>query len=393
MHLILQSRQTALLLFTLFLNLTGFGMVYPLLSVLIRELGGAPLILSLWLTIWNVPQFALGSVWGTLSDRYGRRPILITGLTGMSIMCLLTAWAPNIYAVLGAALVGAILSSATGPTAQAFLADVVSRDQRGQAMVLNGASQGLGLVMGPVVGVLLVSLGPRGTFLAAGLSALLNLTAVYLFLKEPSDRDTAILPVGDGLRMMATIHRRPWAPYMYTLFLMATCGSILFALMGLLLIDKLTLTEKDVGIAFIVQGAASVVVQMLFVPPVMARFGHDRTLLIACLCGAAGFALLTAAPDLWTACAGISLATASFALIRPTVAAVVSLRTDLPMGLTMGVQSAFDAFGRTVGPLLGGLFYSWNYSAPFLGSAVIYAGLTLFLYQVLLARRGMAGDA
>lgn len=377
--LLLHSHQAALVFATLMLNMVGFGIVLPLLPVLIKELGGSPLAMGLMITGWAGAQFLFAPFWGSLSDRLGRRPILLVGVGGMLATFLMLALSRSVLWAVMSRLLGGILSAASLPAAQAYLADITPPARRAEAMSTAGAAFGVGFIVGPAVGALLSPLGVRLAFLTSAAVAAANLIAVSLLLPEPPHRLGVARPPEGTLRALGTARRQPWAIYLYTVFLMAFCASSLFSMLGLYLMDRLQLPEVLTGIPFIVQGLVSVILQFFVVAPTAHRLGENRTLILACLVAAAGFVLLALARSLVGACIGVAGAAAGVAFIRPTVAAAISRRSRLPQGLTMGVQTACDALGRALGPLWAGLAYSWNYSAPFATAAAIYASTALWL--------------
>ena len=379
LDLLLGSHQAALVFATLVLNMVGFGIVLPLLPVLIKELGGSPLAMSLMVTGWAGAQFLFSPVWGSLSDRLGRRPVLLVGVSGMLVTFLMLALSRSVFWAVMSRLLGGILSAASLPAAQAYLADITPPARRAEAMSTAGAAFGVGFIVGPAVGALLSPLGVRLACLTSAALAAANLMAVSLLLPEPEHRQSLARPSEGTLRALQAARRQPWAVYLYTAFLMAFCASSLFSMLGLYLMDRLRLPETLTGVPFVVQGLVSVLLQFFVVAPAASRLGENRTLILACLVAGIGFVLLALARNLMVACLGVAAAAAGVAFIRPTVAAAVSRRSRLPQGITMGVQTACDALGRTLGPLWAGLAYSWDESAPFASAAVIYAGTALLL--------------
>lgn len=374
MALLIRNREAALLFATLLLNMVGFGVVFPLLPLLVRDMGGSSLALGFMVTAWAAAQFAFSPVWGALSDRWGRRPALVLGVAGMGLTFILMAWAPSVAWLAAARLLGGIVSAATLPAAQAYLADVTAPHERGEAMTTVGAAFGIGFILGPALGAVLAPIGVRGTFVVGAAISGLNLLAVLAGLPEPHERNPDAGARSGRLRVgWREAWREPWAVYMYVVLLMAFSASSLFSMLGLYLLDRLSLDPARIGLAFVVQGAVSVTLQLFVVASAMRRLGYDPTLVLACGLGSAGFGVLAASHTVASAFAGVALVAAGVSLVRPTAAAAVSLRAGLPQGAVMGAQTALDALGRALGPLWAGLAYRWHPSLPFVSSAVIYA--------------------
>ncbi|HEY8486101.1 MAG TPA: MFS transporter [Limnochordales bacterium] len=360
----------ALLFFTLALNMVGFGIVLPLLPVLVRELGGSPLAMSGMVTGWAAAQFFMAPVWGSLSDRIGRRPVLMVGVGGMVLTFSLLAAADSVLEAVLCRVVGGLLSAATLATGQAYLADVTTPEQRAEAMASAGAAFGVGFVVGPMLGSALLALGLRTAFAAAAALSAANLLAVWWKLPEPPHRhptEPSASPA--SLRALALARGQPWAVYLHVLFLMAFSAASIFSMLGLFVLDRLGLPEEMAGIPFTVQGLVSMLLQFFLVGPAARRLGDHRTLLASCGLGVAGFVVVAASRTLAAVCLGVAAAAAAFSFARPMAAAAISVRSRMPHGVVMGMQTAADALGRALGPLWAGAVYRWHPSAPFAWAA------------------------
>lgn len=142
----------AILAVTLFIDLLGFGLILPLLPVYIRHYGGQPWVGGMLLACFSVMQFVFSPIWGRVSDRYGRRPMILMSLCGSAISFLAFGLAPNLAVLFLARVAAGILSAASLPTAQAYIADVTTPEKRASGMAVLGASFGLGFALGPLIG-------------------------------------------------------------------------------------------------------------------------------------------------------------------------------------------------------------------------------------------------
>ncbi|NJS40498.1 MAG: TCR/Tet family MFS transporter, partial [Rhodobacteraceae bacterium] len=176
------------ILITVTLDAIGIGLIFPVMPDLIQEVTGKPLSeAALWggilATSFAVMQFLFGPVIGALSDRYGRRPILLVSLAVMAADYLVMALASSIWLLLAARLIAGI-TAATFSTAGAYIADITPPEDRGRRFGLIGACFGVGFVLGPLIGGLLGSLDSRAPFYAAGALALANMAFGYFVLPE-----------------------------------------------------------------------------------------------------------------------------------------------------------------------------------------------------------------
>ncbi len=388
------ARKQQLILFaTLFQVLLGFGVVVPILPYFARDLGANSLQMGLLVTVWAGAQFLFSPLWGAFSDRVGRRPVLLIGLGAYAMTFGLTAIAQNIWIVMLARFLGGVLSAATIPTAQAYVADTSTGEERAGRMASMGAAMNLGFIGGPAVGGLLAAagLGYRMAFAAAGALAVLNLIVAYFTLPEPEHRRAKATGKGfSGLKAVRIALAGPESLLFLLAFAGTFGGSTMFSMLGFFLIDRLGAGADLSSVAFTVQGIASVVFQGLLVGWVSRRFGEERSIGWALLAGVAGFVALIAARSFPMVLVGLVFISLAVSFIRPLVTAMVSRRSRLEQGMTMGIQTSFDALGRTVAPLWAGMVYLWLDWAPFVSAIAVYL---LFYFWSRAAWRRQAHDA
>lgn len=380
-------RSLWLLFFTLFQTLIGFGIIMPVMPLFARRLGAGSVEMGLLVTVWAGAQFLTSAWWGALSDRIGRRPVLLLGLAGYIVAFAAMGLAPTMPVLLVARLAGGLLSAAAIPAAQAYAADITPPERRGRVMAAMGAAMNLGFICGPALGALIAPFGERVTFFfAAGLAAV-NLIATYWLLPEPAERKTAgARRPGSGLAMVGQALRGPNA-ILYILAFAATFGgSQMFSMLGFYLMDRFGYGAAEAGIAFTVEGLAAAILQIVVVAPALRWLGEIGTVRTSLVAGALGFGCLVLAPGLAGVLVGLVLIAAAIDCLRPTVAGMLSKRTTLQQGITMGIQTSFDALGRTVGPLWAGLLYRLEPRVPYTALVVIYALVFLWAGTALAAQ-------
>jgi len=373
------ARKQQLILFaTLFQVLLGFGIVIPILPYFAKELGANSLQMGLLVTVWAGAQFLFSPLWGAFSDRVGRRPVLLVGLAGYALTFGVIAVAQDIWIVMLARFLGGVLSAATIPTASAYMADTSAVEERASRMAAMGAAQNLGFMGGPALGGVLASvgLGYRQAFLVAMGLALLNWIVAYFTLPEPTRRSAPAKGSGSrgfsGLKAVRVALAGPEALLFLLAFAGTFGGSSMFSMLGYFLIDRLGAGADLSGIAFTVQGIASVIFQGVLVGWASGRFGEERSIGWALLSGVAGFMALILSHDFVTAMIGVIFITLAVSFVRPLVTAMVSRRTRMEQGVTMGIQTSFDALGRTVAPMWAGMVYLWQDWAPFASAIAVY---------------------
>jgi DHA1 family tetracycline resistance protein-like MFS transporter len=213
------KRSALIILFiTLFIDLLGFGLVLPLIPVYIRHYGGQPWVGGALMASFSVMQFIFSPIWGRISDRHGRRPMILLSLIGSGISFMAFGAAPNLIALFAARVAAGILSSASLPTAQAYIADVTPPDKRARGMAVIGVAFGLGFALGPVVGGVLSAHPILGipalampAYFAAILCILNFIWAIFALPETHFDRTETSESRGplDAFKAMAAALRNP----------------------------------------------------------------------------------------------------------------------------------------------------------------------------------------
>ncbi len=378
----------ALLFLTLFNSILGLSILFPILGPLGRALGLSEPQVGAFSTAYALMQFLLAPYWGRRSEG-GRKPVLLLGILGFAASFFLF----GLFAFLGfkgtlegwglflalllTRLLGGAFSSATLPTAQAYVADVTGREERTAGMALLGAAFGLGVILGPALGAGLASffglLAP--VFFSAGL-ALLNALFVQL-----------VLPESRGKRARTPARLSPWDRRVFPLLLLgfalnlssvALEQTVAFHFQDRLGLDALK-TAQRVGLAL--YGLVAVFIQGFLV---RALRPPPRVLLLLGLpVGAVGFLVLAFGQGFWTLALGLVLQGAGQALAAPGVTAALSLAVgEEEQGAVAGLGSAAQALGRMLGPLLGTGLYRLFPEGPYLLGAFL-------LLLALLGLRGL----
>lgn len=375
------ASQQWLLFLTLFQIMLGFGMIMPILPSLVLNLGGTSVHMGLILTVWAGAQFIFAPFWGSLSDRVGRKKVLVLSLLSYAFTYSIMGLAPNVWWLIAARLLGGIFSAATLPTAQAFVADLSPPAERSVHMARMGAALSVGFVAGPLVGGVLAPLGTGPLFLTATVLALVDCAAAWILLREPPRTTRTAGPSLSGPRLAwMALHSNQ--TILYVLAFAATFGSSgMFSMLGFLILERLGLTDQWVFAAFIVQGVASTAIQLLGVRPATRFLGEERAVRISLIAGTFGSVAVILADRFWLLLVAMVLMNGGTAFIRPLISGLLSRKTRLQQGITMGVQTAFDALGRFMGPLVAGILYLYADWLPYLVTAVTY--LVFLVWAVL----------
>lgn len=373
--------------FTLFLVLfvvsVGFGLIIPILPLLTRDFGASPFALGAMTSSYSVLQFIFSPIWGQISDRFGRKRVLMVGIVGTAISFFMMGFADSFAKLFWARVLGGLLSSATLPSAQALAAESTSDANRSRAMGLMGAAFGTGFIVGPLLGGVLAPFGFAVPFFAGGAFAALTVVLAATILREPERRLAAA--GGDGRRPFSLVRnivlafRGPGAPYYTVAFALMFAQSCLMTSLAYFLTDRFGAGIETIGAVLAANGAIGAGIQGVAIGHITERLGEHRTILIGLGIGVTGLLGLVVAPSLYLAVPCVMLMALSMALTRPSAASALSKVTTLPQGITMGVQSSFDSLGRVVGPLWAGYMYGVWQGAPFLSAATVSFLVMLYM--------------
>ncbi|MBL8836539.1 MAG: TCR/Tet family MFS transporter [Alphaproteobacteria bacterium] len=400
---------TAFIFVTVLLDMLAIGLVIPVLPRLIVEfLGGdtprAAEIFGLFGTAWAFMQFIFSPVLGALSDRFGRRPVILLSNLGLGLDYVVMALAPT----LGWLLVGRVLSGITAAsvaTAFAYIADVTPAERRAAAFGMIGAAFGVGFVLGPALGGLLGGIDLRLPFWAAAGMSLLNFLYGLFVLPEslPKARRAPFAwrranPVG----ALALLRGHPGLLGLAGAgFLGQLAHVVLPSVSVLYMTHRYGWSETTVGLALAAVGVASMVVQGGLVGPLVARLGERTALLFGLAAGAAGFTVYGLAPTGAWFVAGIPVM-ALWGIASPAVQGLMSRRVGPEaQGRLQGANSSLQGIAGLIGPGLFTLTFAffieghggWTLpGAPFLLAAVLLAGAGAVAWRATRAGEG-AGDS
>jgi DHA1 family tetracycline resistance protein-like MFS transporter len=394
---------------TVFIDLLGFGIIIPLLPVYTRQHGASEFELGLLFAIFSLMQLLFAPFWGRLSDKVGRRPVLITGLLGTAAAYALFAKADTL-ALIFVSRAAAGFFGATIPTAVAYIADVSPVEHRARAMGVIGAAYGLGFTIGPLAGGQLASTDHPG--LPGWAAASLSLTAAlfaWIKLVEPARHTRSAVNRAGALRIVAA---DPRARTLYVLYFFAILGFTAFETMftrfGLARfpsvfhlsgavehasIDELMAAAPVAGNYLCFVGIVSAIVQGGLIRRLVPRFGETRLAVAGPLFLALALLVIGAAPFLplgegarWAVViVGCIVLPFGFGLNNPALSGLMSIATPPEhQGACAGLWQSVAALARVVGPpLAGATFITLGPSSPFFAGALtlLGAGIVAAIYH------------
>ncbi len=360
----------------------GFGLVIPVMPVMVQEAGAAPFHLGMMLSLYSAVSFFVSPLWGALSDRIGRRPVIMSGLMGFSIsFALFGISAENLWLMYASRVLGGFFSGAATSSAIAYIADITTDEERTKGMGLAGAAIGLGFIFGPAMGGLLSGFGYSVPFFASAVLSIITLLFARRFLTESLTAEKMASAGKNKDRKTSRWEAFAGAlKYLYVLSFFVT-----FTLAGLestlqyFEMSVIGASTEEIGIMFAVSGIVGALIQGGVVRRFVKKGMEGRTILIGLVLSGIGFLLITQSGSFWTATLYVAIFGAGNALIRPCVTSLITQKTRVSHGIASGLISSMDSLGRISGPLLGTLLYQMDIRLPFLSGAVLSFAAILLL--------------
>ena len=368
--------------FTVVIDLLGFGIVLPLLPLYADQYGASPMTIGLIFISFSGMQFLSAPMWGRLSDRIGRRPVILVGLLGsmLSYVCFgLASLLPDPITWLFVSRLTAGVFGGTISTAYAYIADVTTAEERGRGMALIGAAFGIGFTIGPALGGLGHALHPTAPgFIAAGFS-LLALLYASRRLMEPERVKEAGRAWLDFSALKEALRTPTIGRLLVLLFVTVACFGLMESTLGLLARRVFDWAYWKIGLLFSYLGFWTALTQGYVVRKYLKKDREGSFALLGSLLLAGGLAGLALQDTVWGLALVAPLPVLGFSMILPSANALISRRTDeRTQGEVLGVSQSLQSLARIAGPMVGLSLFGVSIPLPFyVGGGVMALGALL----------------
>jgi len=366
-----------ILSFTLLVVMLGYGIAMPMLPFYIEKFGVGGKEFGWMMASYSFMQLICAPLWGLLSDRFGRKPILAVGVLGYAVSFFMFGMAKSFSVLFIARALSGVLSSATNPTAMAYVGDNAQPDERSQSMGQLGAMIGLGVILGPLLGGLLSTDSLSLPFFVGAGLALLAFLLVLLLLPESRPQQTeaekARKPFAGMLPQYRAVLRGPAGALLVLILLISFGLANLQNMVGLYAVDKLNADTTQVSAVWMVMGITMIAVQGGLVGWLSKRVREMRLIRVSLLVGVLGFVAMAQTENLVQLLAVLAFIMLALSLLSPSLNASISRYGGEHQGALMGVNNAMISLGRVLGPLWGGYLYDVNMNYAFYSGAVMLA--------------------
>jgi len=381
------NKELTTIFLIVFIDLLGFGIILPLLPYIAERYSASPFQIGLLTASYSLFQFISGPILGSLSDRFGRKKLLVISQLGSMFGYILLGLAGSLPLLFFSRIVDGITGGNIS-IAQAYIADVTDKKSRAKGMGLLGAAFGLGFMLGPAIGGWLSNYGfAAPAFFAASIAAITS-AATSLFLKETINIGKMSHSQKTSLsraNLQAILTTQPIGLLIISFFVLMLGFSGIQGTYALFVQYRFGWGPKEIGYIFALIGLIAVITQAKVVPIMVKKFGERNTLIFSLPVLILGFLIIPFAkvwPILLIANTLIPLGNG---LAQPTISSIASENVDPEKyGYTLGVLQSSASLGRIFGPIIGGaLFNAFTPSTPYFFSAVTLLFVYFLLYTTL----------
>ena len=363
-----------------FINLLGFGVILPVFPFFGNMVHASPGQTTLAMAAYSVGQFIGAPIWGKLSDRYGRRPILVSSLIGAIISYLVLAHATDIWTLGISRLIGGLMAGNIA-AAFAYVGDITTPENRPKAMGMIGAAFGLGFIFGPFIGGMMAGNNPDLHdfaligYASAAITAIAVAAAVLLLPESLTPERRAEAALGGGPKPSEVLSAKPvlWALMTLTLLVIGS-AAMMETTLAFFSHDEFGWGPQQVGFIFGGVGVISAVLQGGAAGPLAKRFGSAQLAIVGVIAYAFGLAGIANAGTAGVMIAGLAVMAVGLGLFNPAFQTLTSDQTnDSDRGLIMGLTQGASSLGRIWGPAISGTIYTGiGHGAPFgIGAAIM----------------------
>ncbi|MBI2617236.1 MFS transporter [Candidatus Gottesmanbacteria bacterium] len=369
-----------------FINFLGYGIVFPTLPLLTESYGGTPFLSGIFIAAFSFMQVLAMPILGRLSDKYGRRPLLLFSLWGTFFSFFLMGITHSLLWL----LIARIIDGASGGNlsiAQAYIADITDRKNRSSGMGIIGAGITLGFIIGPVWGGIFSKISPTAPYFSAAVITLISILLTQFLLPESVSKKEKVYEKSHF--NFATLFKHFRNAPLFILFIVTLLlfwgQSGVYTTLSLLGNDVFHLTLLKTSLLFAFGGILSAFIQAFLIGKVTKFISEEKLLIISAISGTVGFFFMAISENIAIFVVGMTIFSIGNGFLAPISQGLVSeLASEHEQGGIMGILQSFGSIGRIIGPLLAGFIYqTLNPFAPSAMGAVVFAGIAILGTQFM----------
>ncbi|MCG3087409.1 MFS transporter [Sporosarcina cyprini] len=365
-----------ILMFNMFIAMSGIGLIIPIMPQFLGTFGAAGKVLGFLIAIFSLAQFIFSPLAGSLSDRHGRKKIIIFGLIIYGLSQLAFSLSTEVWMLFIARFFSGFGSAFIVPPMMAFVADITAYEDRGKGMGLLGASMSLGFMIGPGIGGFLSKVSLEFPFYVAAGAAIFAAVLSIFILPNPVPTTEQAQTMKKQDNILAQLVRSTKTPYFIMLLVMFVFSFGLAnyqSTISLYVDHKYGYTPSQIAVLITVGGFVGVIVQTFVITPLFKRFGEMKVILFNLVLAALSMVSILAVNTFWTILMVATVFSIATSLLRPAVNTLVSKLAGDEQGFAAGMMNAYMSLGNMVGPALAGSIFDLNIAFPYiLGTAILF---------------------
>ena len=386
----MKNKQLGSLFLVSVIDILGFGILIPLVPYMANRYGASPAVITAIFGVYSLCQLIAAPFWGRLSDRFGRRPILMSSLAGACVSYLILGFADSIAWLFVSRILGGFMAGNIA-AAFAYASDVSLPEKRAASLGMVGAAIGIGFTLGPAIGGLLAGNNPQATsfVLPAAVSASLSVFAILLVAFMLPESNTAERRREHGTRArigpLRLLIERPALRFVATAALLVTFSqAILESILAIWALNKFGFGPRTVGLLMFSLACLAVLMQGGGVRVLVPRLGEAKLAMIGVFAYVAGLVTVAGAPSLAITGLGLALCGIGVGSFNPSASSLASKQADVhDRGAVMGTYQSSSSLARVIGPFVSGPIYAaLGASAPFLVGACVTLPAVWFILRV-----------
>lgn len=375
------DKKTATLLLVVFIDLIGFGIVIPILPLLIERIGGGPFLVGVVIALFSLFQFLFSPILGRLSDKYGRRPILVISSFINAASYLLIFLSQAFWIVVIARIIAGI-GSANISVAQAYIADISSAHDRTKKLGYIGAAFGLGFIVGPLLGgVIGEKFGIGAPFLIPAILSAVNTLLIFVILPESNKALQKHIKI-EIFNMQVTkevLRPKNMSFLLFLFFFVNLALALIIGVFPLFAQEKFNWGEAQNGYFFGLIGLASFVTQAFFIRLLLKRLDETKMVRIALIIFGIAVIGMGLSSFGWVTLIAGPVSAVGFSLLNIGIQSLISLESKPEeQGIVLGISQSFGAMARVIGPLAGGIIATLNIGFPYIVSGILAIAIYFF---------------
>ena len=379
-----QSKMMYLAISNLFLVFLGVGLVIPVIPQIKDEMNFSGATMGMMISIFAILQLLASPISGILSDKIGRKKLIVLGMIIFSISELLFGLAQSINIFYLSRGLGGIAAALIMPSVTAFVADMTTVGERSRAMGLVSAAISGGFIIGPGVGGLLAYFGTRAPFFGASLLGLIGFILTLVVLKEPQKHVFKTDSKGVKGSIISTL-MRPIFASLFVIILISSFGLQAFeSIYSIMVETNFSFTTGEIAIVITISGLIALICQLFFFDSIVQKIGEIRLIQLTFFASGLFIAIIALTTSHFVVILGTFIVFLAFDLFRPAVTTYLSKNAGEQQGMINGLNSTFTSFGNISGPLAAGYLFDINPIFPYYISSFILLMtglLSLFLRQ------------